>query len=607
MDKLRVAVIGSGFGGLSAAIRLQAAGFQVKIFEKRDMPGGRAYVYKDQGFTFDAGPTVITAPECLEELFTVSGKKMSDYVEMMPVTPFYRLLWEDGYKFDYCQSVEKTLEQIRAKSPEDADGYLRFLDYTKEVYDEGYTKLAAKPFLNWWSMIRVSPQLMRLGAWKSVYKVVSQYVRDPQLREAFSFHTLLVGGNPFSTSSIYTLIHYLERSWGVHFPKGGTGALVQALVKVFKENGGEIECNAEVSGIQTLGNQVTGVKFKNATPWKCQAVVSNADVVHTYKNLMSHHPRANEMARKLENMHHSMSLVVIYFGTKKRYPELAHHNIIFGPRYKELLKDIFKRGILPDDFSLYLHAPTISDPSLAPEGGEAFYVLSPVANMEKLKIDWDTEGPIYAGKILDYLEQHHLPDLKANIVTQRIFTPKDFKTELNAHVGAAFSLEPLLTQSAFFRTHNRDEHIQNLYIVGAGTHPGAGLPGVVNSGKATAGLICEDFADELVKTSARAQTRSQARSQGARATLTRRTTPTSPPVHQSVSSPVHPSVSTTMQTPMPERYSDHGSDHGLGQGSDHGLGQGSDHGSDQGSDQGSGHSSDHASDHGSGQGPNAEL
>lgn len=490
----RAIVIGSGFGGLAAAIRLQSAGIQTTIFEKRDLPGGRAYVYRDKGFTFDAGPTVITAPECLEELFALSGRRMSDYVELMPVTPFYRLFWEDGFKFDYSNDMNETLEQIRAVSPEDADGYSRFLKYSREVFNEGYTKLAAVPFLNWWSMIRVAPQLVKLGAYRSVYSTVSSFIRDEHLRQAFSFHSLLVGGNPFSTSSIYTLIHYLERNWGVFFPRGGTGALVKGLVKLFEDLGGTIRYQAEISRILDDGSRVTGVALADGTVMTADIVVSNADVVHTYRDMLRDSKAAAPKTRKLLKMNQSMSLVVIYFGTRKRYPQLAHHNVLFGPRYKGLLRDIFDRGHLPEDFSLYLHAPTVSDPSLAPEGCEAFYVLSPVSNLGKLEMDWSVEGPKYADKILSYLEERYLPDLRENLVTQRIFTPQDFATELNAHQGAAFSLEPVLTQSAFFRTHNRDSALRGLYVVGAGTHPGAGVPGVVNSAKATAGLVLSDFA-----------------------------------------------------------------------------------------------------------------
>jgi len=473
---------------LATAIRLQSAGIATTIFEKRDLPGGRAYVYKDQGFTFDAGPTVITAPHCIEELFTLSGRKMSDYVTLLPVDPFYRLHWEDGYSFDYGADLESTIRQIRSKNPADADGYLRFLDYSRKVFDEGYTKLAHKPFLNWWSMIRVSPQLARLEAYRSVYSMVGKFIQDPQLRQAFSFHSLLVGGNPFSTSSIYTLIHFLEKNWGVSFPKGGTGALVQALVRLFEELGGKIHYQAEVSRILTADGKVMGLSVNGQT-LSFDHVVSNADVVHTYQKLLAGEPAVKSVSRRVGSMRHSMSLFLIYFGTKRSYPEVAHHSVLFGPRYCELLADIFKKGVLADDFSLYLHAPTRTDPGMAPPGCEAFYVLAPVPHLGKADIDWEKVGPRYRDRILAYLEQHYLPGLRSEIVSSRIFTPQDFATELNAHHGSAFSLEPVLTQSAYFRTHNQDKNLSGLYFAGAGTHPGAGLPGVINSGKATASLL----------------------------------------------------------------------------------------------------------------------
>lgn len=491
--KKKAGIIGGGLGGLAAAIRLQSMGFQTTIFEKRDMPGGRAYVFHDNGFTFDAGPTVITAPHCLEELFELSGRKLSDYVELLPVEPFYRLMWEDGYVFDYGSSIEETLEQIKTKSPKDYAGYLKFLDYSREVFNEGYTKLVHVPFLNWWSMIRVSPQLARLSAHRSVYSQVSKYIKDPHLRQAFSFHSLLVGGNPFDTSSIYSLIHFLERKWGVFFPKGGTGALVQGLVKLFEELGGEIILNAEVDQILKEGSKITGIKTKSGLKYSLDLVVSNADVMHTYQNLLKDVPELENKRQKLGRMKYSMSLFLIYFGTKKQYPEIAHHTVLFGPRYRELLQDIFHHGKLADDFSLYLHAPTRSDPQLAPPGHEGFYVLAPVPHLGNGLVDWKQEGERYANRILDYLDERYLPGLKENLVTKRIFTPEDFKTELNAHHGSAFSLEPILTQSAFFRTHNRDSVLSGLYFVGAGTHPGAGVPGVVNSAKATAELIRKDY------------------------------------------------------------------------------------------------------------------
>lgn len=489
----RVVVVGSGFGGLSAAIRLQSAGCQVTLLEKRDQPGGRAYVYRDQGFTFDAGPTVITAPQALEELFALSGRRMADYVELLPVEPFYRLAWEDGYRFDYGQDLEGTLAQIRAKSPDDAEGYRRFLAYSKEVFDEGYA-LVDVPFLSWKDMVRVSPQLVRLKAYRSVYSRVSRFIRDPQLRQAFSFHSLLVGGNPFTASSIYTLIHYLERNWGVTFPRGGTGALIGGLVRLFTELGGKLELGAEVGEIATSNGRVTGVRTLGGKMHAADAVVSNADVMHTYARLLEGSAEAEPERRRLSRMRYSMSLFLIYFGTRRQYPEMAHHTVVFGPRYRELLDDIFRKGVLAEDFSLYLHAPTRTDPSLAPPGSEAFYVLSPVPNLAANPIDWKKEGPRYAERILAYLEKHHLPGLRESIVTQRIFTPEDFKEELNSHHGAAFSLEPVLTQSAYFRVANRCPRVGGLYFVGAGTHPGAGVPGVVNSAKATAKLMLEDLA-----------------------------------------------------------------------------------------------------------------
>jgi phytoene desaturase len=491
----RIAVIGSGFGGLALAVRLQAAGLPTTLVERRDRAGGRGYVYRDEGFTFDAGPTVITAPKAIEELFEGAGRRIDDYVEMLPVKPFYRLYWEDGYSFDYSNDIEATNEQIAKRNPADVDGYRRFLDYADEVFDEGYTKLAHVPFLNWWSMIRVSPQLVRLQSYRSVYSVVSRFIKDPRLRETFSFHSLLVGGNPFTTSAIYTLIHSLERRWGVFFPRGGTGALVDGLVRLFRDLGGELRLDCDVDEIVTRSGRVTGLRARDGWAQDFDVVASNGDVVHTYRHLLRSEPRARPAATGLLKRRYSMSLFVIYFGTRRRHPHLAHHNILFGPRYRELLTDIFDRGVLADDFSLYLHAPTVTDPSLAPEGCEAFYVLSPVPHLGKADIDWKVEGPRYRDRIFEYMEQRYIPNLRQDLVTSRIFTPDDFKQVFDSHFGSAFSLEPILTQSAYFRVHNRDDRIRGLYFVGAGTHPGAGVPGVVSSAKATAHLILSDLGD----------------------------------------------------------------------------------------------------------------
>lgn len=491
MKRLKAAVIGSGFGGLALAIRLQSSGFDVTLFEKRDKPGGRAYVYEDQGFVFDAGPTVITDPSALEELFALSRRDIKDYVTLLPVKPFYQLCWEDGFKFDYANDQAELDRQIGLKSPQDVEGYKRFLAYSRDVFREGYLKLGTVPFLSFKDMLRAAPQLMRLESWKSVYGIVSRFIKDEQLRQAFSFHSLLVGGNPFATSSIYALIHALEREWGVWFPKGGTGALIRGMVKLFEDLGGVVRLDSPVEEIIVTNNRATALlTAKGHEPF--DLIASNADVVHTYQTLLKNHPRGKSEAKKLAKKRFSMSLFVIYFGLKKHHP-LQHHTVLFGPRYKELIHDIFNKDELVDDFSLYLHAPCVTDPSLAPEGCGSYYVLSPVPHLGTSDIDWAVEGPRYRDRILKYLEQHYMPGLQDDLVTCRIFTPHDFRDELNAYHGSAFSLEPILTQSAYFRTHNRDAKIPNLYFVGAGTHPGAGIPGVVGSAKATAGLILEDF------------------------------------------------------------------------------------------------------------------
>ena len=491
MDTNRTAaVIGAGFGGLALAIRLQSAGIATTLFEKRDKPGGRAYVYEDDGFVFDAGPTVITDPDCLRELWSLSGRDMDDYVTLMPVDPFYQLCWEDGFRFDYVNDQERLDAQIRQKSPGDVDGYRRFLDYSRDVYREGYEKLGAVPFLNFWDMMKVAPQLIRLESHRSVYSKVSSFIRDEQLRQAFSFHSLLVGGNPFDTSSIYTLIHALERQGGVWFAKGGTGALVQAMAKLFTDLGGTMRLNAPVDRIVTENGRARAVIVADERS-DFDMVASNSDVVHLYDHLLRQDAHGRRAANAIKKKRFSMSLFVIYFGLKGERPDLRHHMVLFGPRYRELINEIFKADNLADDFSLYLHCPSVTDKSMAPEGHSAYYVLSPVPHLGTAEIDWDKETPRYRDRVLDYLEERYIPGLKRDLVTCRTFSPFDFRDELNAHLGSAFSVEPILTQSAWFRPHNRDSTIANLYLVGAGTHPGAGIPGVIGSAKATAGLMLD--------------------------------------------------------------------------------------------------------------------
>lgn len=495
----RAAVVGSGFGGLAAAVRLQASGFDTTLFEARDKPGGRAYVYEDKGFVFDAGPTVITAPHVFEELFAENGRDLRDYVELIPVEPYYRLVWEDGDAFDYTGDASSMIEQIRRRDPRDVRGYEAFVDYARRVFEAGYAELAATPFIRFSDMVRVAPALIRLRADRSVYATVSRFVRDEHVRQALSFHSLLVGGNPYDTSSIYTLIHYLERKWGVFFPRGGTGALVRALVCLFEEIGGEVRLATPVARIdldERNGRARHLLTSSAAEREVFDVVVSNADIHHTYASLLKSVDKARPMERRLEKMDWSMSLFVLYFGTDRRYTDhVVHHTVLFAARYKGLLDDIFHGHTLPRDFSLYLHAPTVTDPALAPAGCETFYVLSPVPHLGNAPLDWTTIGEAYADRILAYLERL-LPDLRDHIVTRRWFTPADFRDVYSAYHGSAFSCAPTLTQSAWFRPHNRDDQIPGLYLVGAGTHPGAGVPGVMNSAKATARLVAEDFAHD---------------------------------------------------------------------------------------------------------------
>ncbi|WP_029912445.1 phytoene desaturase [Caulobacter sp. UNC358MFTsu5.1] len=494
--KPKAAVIGAGFGGLALAVRLQSSGFDVTVFEGREKPGGRAYVWHDEGFTFDAGPTVVTDPDCLKELFELGGRRIEDYVELLPVDPFYRLVWEDGDVFDYVNDQEKLDAQIARRNPADVEGYRRFHAYSEELYQKGYVELGAVPFLDFGSMIASAPALMKLQAWRSVYDKVAGFVKDEHVRQALSFHSLLVGGSPFATSSIYALIHALERRGGVWFPRGGTHALIRALVKLLEDLGGTIHLGQPIRKITTKAGRVTGVIRADGQFEAFDAVASNADVMHTYRRLLADDPRGAKVGKALEAKRWSPSLFVVYFGLKTTHPEIRHHTICFGNRYRELIGEIYGKDGLADDFSLYLHHPTASDPAMAPEGCSAFYALSPVPNLKTANIDWSVEGPKYRDKILAYLEKHYIPGLSADLVTSRFITPDDFVKDLNAWKGAAFSLEPILTQSAFFRTHNRDDVIPNLYFVGAGTHPGAGIPGVVGSAKATAGLMIDDYVVE---------------------------------------------------------------------------------------------------------------
>ncbi|WP_068076782.1 phytoene desaturase [Novosphingobium lentum] len=486
-------VIGAGFGGLALAIRLQSAGIATTVVEARDKPGGRAYFWERDGFTFDAGPTVITDPPCLEELWALSGRRMADDIELMPVHPFYRLNWPDGTNFDYSNDEAQLHAEIARISPGDVAGYEDFARYAAHVYEEGYVKLGAVPFLDFASMIKAAPALAKHQAWRSVYAMASKFMASEKLREAFSFHTLLVGGNPMTTSAIYALIHKLEKDGGVWWAKGGTNRLIAAMVTQFERIGGTVRMGDAVTQIDTLGNRITGVTTASGWSGRFDAVASNADLMHTYRDLLATNPRGAKQAKSLARKRFSPSLFVVHFGIEGTWPGIPHHMILFGPRYKGLLDDIYEHGVLPQDFSIYLHHPTVTDPSMAPEGMSTFYVLIPVANMGKLPVDWDQIGPVLEKRILDEVGRRLIPDIHSRIVTKFHYAPADFGRDLNAHLGSAFSLEPLLTQSAWFRAHNRDDALPNFYLVGAGTHPGAGIPGVVGSAKATAGLMLEDL------------------------------------------------------------------------------------------------------------------
>ena len=489
----RAVVIGAGFGGLALAIRLQSAGVETTILESRDKPGGRAYYWERDGFTFDAGPTVITDPACLEELWNLSGNRMADDVVLQAVQPFYRLHWPDSTSFDYTNDDEVLRAEIAKLNPADVAGYGRFLDYSAGVYREGYEKLGHVAFLDFASMVKAAPALAKYQAWRSVYSIVSKFVESEKLRQALSFHTLLVGGNPMTTSAIYALIHKLERDGGVWFAAGGTNRLIAGMVALFERLGGTLRLNDPVTRIETLGDRVTAVETAGGYRQEVDQIAANADIMHVYRDLLPDSGAARRTAEKLERKRYSPSLFVVHFGVTGTWPGIPHHMILFGPRYKGLLDDIYDHGVLSEDFSLYLHHPTVTDPSLAPEGHSTFYALAPVPHMGKFTGDWDTVAPILEKRILDEVGRRLIPDIHSRIVTKFSYAPTDFQHDLNAHLGSAFSLEPVLTQSAYFRVHNRDDAISNLFFTGAGTHPGAGIPGVVGSAKATAALMLEGY------------------------------------------------------------------------------------------------------------------
>jgi phytoene desaturase len=481
-----VVVVGGGFGGMAAALRARAKGHRVTVIDRCPRLGGRAQVFERAGFKHDAGPTVLTAPFLFEELFELFGQSLHERVKLVPLKPWYRFEFDDGEHFDYGGTLEDTLAEIRRIHPPDVDGYHRLLEHSRKLYDIGFTKLSDRPFHSMGFMFAQVPHLARLGAWRTVWQMVCRYLESDYLRQAFSIQPLLVGGNPFDTTSIYGLIHFLEQAHGVHFAMGGTGALVDAIETLMVEQGIEIRLNTTVTSMSLADGSISTVQVQDAQGstevLKADWVVSNTDPAHLYKDLLPSQD-VNWLAKvKSDRWRKSMGLFVLFFGTKRQYPDVAHHTIWMGPRYEGLLNDIFNRKVLADDFSIYLHRPTATDASFAPAGGDSFYALVPVPNLQA-NIDWESKGPELAARVIHALGQRTLPGLSEQIVDQFFMTPVDFQDRYLSPDGAGFSVSPIFTQSAWFRFHNRGEGPKNLFLVGAGTHPGAGLPGVVSSAK----------------------------------------------------------------------------------------------------------------------------
>ncbi len=475
-------VIGAGFGGLAAAIRLGAKGYRVSVLEKLDGPGGRAYTFQQDGFTFDAGPTIITAPWLFEELWALCGKNLADDVDLRAIDPFYEIRFDDGHVMRCSGDDQAMRTEVAQIAPDEVESFDRFMAESARIYKTAFEDLADQPFHKLSTLIRSAPDLIRLGGFRTVYSKVSQFFKNEKLRLAFSFHPLLIGGNPFTTTSYYCLIAHLERRFGVHYAMGGTGVIVRGLVGLIEGQGGALRFDTEVDEIIVDQGRASGVRLGNGEVIPADIVISNADVGWTYKHLLRNHQRARWTDSKLDRARYSMSLFVWYFGTNRRFDDVYHHMMILGPRYRGLLQDIFSAKRLASDFSLYLHRPTASDPSLAPEGCDSFYVLSPVPHLAS-GTDWATHAEPYRAAIQKRLEDTVLPGLGQAIVTSRMMTPQDFQERLLSLNGAAFALEPQLFQSAWFRPHNKSEDVDGLYLVGAGTHPGAGLPGVVSSAK----------------------------------------------------------------------------------------------------------------------------
>ena len=487
-SRKKATVIGAGFGGLSAALRLRRLGYEVQVLDNNPMAGGRAQVYKSGGINFDAGPTVITAPFLFDELFNLFGRDRSDYIEFLPVEPWYRFHFKDKTYMDYGGKVEDTESEIERLSENPEENYRGLVEYSKKIFEVGFEDLSDKPFNKFSTMLRQVPVLLSLKSYLSVYDFVSQYIKDERLRRAFSIHPLLVGGNPFQTTSIYCLIHYLERKWGVWFPKGGTGALVQAIEKLSKEVGIKFNYNRTVKQILVQDGEAKGVILASGEKMESDIVVCDADPPMVYEKLIPSEKRRKWTDKKLKSLSYSMGLFVWYFSTKKKFPSIKHHTILFGEEYKKLLEDIFDRQILSDDLSLYLHRPSATDESMAPPDGDAFYVLAPVPNKQS-GINWEDEGEKLKQRVMYQLETTIMPGLSDSLDESFFVTPDTFERKFHTSWGSGFSIAPLFQQSAWFRFHNKSEDVKNLFFCGAGTHPGAGVPGVVSSAKVMEKLV----------------------------------------------------------------------------------------------------------------------
>ena len=488
MQNKKIIVIGSGFGGIAAALRMRAKGYEVDLHEKLDQIGGRARQFSRNGFVYDAGPTVITAPYLFRELFEIFNEDIDDFIKFIPLDPWYRFRFNDGTFFNYGPDQDQLLEQIKAVEPKDVNGYLKMLQHAEKIFEVGYLKLADQPFHKLSSLIKYTPDIIKLKGYQSVYQFVSSYLKHPNLRQAFSIQPLLVGGNPFNTTSIYALIHALEKKWGVFFAKGGTGEIISQLKMLMERKGINIFLNSEIKKIITSEKMVEGIETEESKFYKTDYLITNADPIYTNSNLIGRKKISlhNKFVQKTAK--HSMGLFVLFFGTKAKYDNIAHHTIWMGPRYKELLSDIFDRYKLSEDFSIYLHRPTATDPDFAPIGCDSFYALVPVPNL-KGNISWKDEASAFTQSIIKALEQTMMPKLSENICESFVMTPEDFLQDYNTPFGSGFSIAPLFRQSAWFRTHNKDDLYQNLFYVGAGTHPGAGVPGVLNSAKVIDKLI----------------------------------------------------------------------------------------------------------------------